>query len=180
MKYCKNCGEQLRDDQDVCLHCGTSFGHGNMYCSNCGKQIIENADYCIGCGTKLNKGAFSNVNLSVTNQIQPRNIALCVLLSLVTCGIYSIYWFIKLTDEMNLLVDDNKTASGGMAFLYSLITCGIYSFYWSYKMGDKTDNLDGNINGSKAILYLVLLFLGFGIIVYVLLQDTINKAVTYR
>ena len=30
-----------------------------------------------------------------------RNIALCIIFSLLTCGIYALYWFVKLTDELN-------------------------------------------------------------------------------
>lgn len=36
--------------------------------------------------------------------IKRRNIALCIILSLVTCGIYGIYWFVCLTE-------DTKTAA---------------------------------------------------------------------
>ena len=50
-----------------------------------------------------------------------RNIALCIVFSIITCGIYGIYWFIKITDETNSLVSENQTASGGLAFLYSLL-----------------------------------------------------------
>ena len=32
---------------------------------------------------------------------QQRNIAVAIILTIVTCGIYGIYWFVKLTDEMN-------------------------------------------------------------------------------
>ncbi|MCR5297346.1 MAG: DUF4234 domain-containing protein, partial [Clostridiales bacterium] len=30
-----------------------------------------------------------------------RNIVVCIILSIVTLGIYGIYWFIKMTDESN-------------------------------------------------------------------------------
>lgn len=104
-----------------------------------------------------------------------RNIALCIVFSIITCGIYGIYWFIKITDETNSLVSENQTASGGLAFLYSLLTCGIYTFYWAYKLGQKTDEINGNPNGSSSILFLVLNLLGLGIINYCIAQDAINK-----
>ena len=88
---------------------------------------------------------------------------------------FSIYWFIKITDETNSLVSENQTASGGLAFLYSLLTCGIYTFYWAYKLGQKTDEINGNPNGSSSILFLVLNLLGLGIINYCIAQDAINK-----
>ena len=31
--------------------------------------------------------------------IKERNIVLCILLSIITCGIYEIYWFCTLTDD---------------------------------------------------------------------------------
>ena len=31
--------------------------------------------------------------------IQQRNIAVCIILSIVTCGIYGIYWLICLNDD---------------------------------------------------------------------------------
>ena len=35
--------------------------------------------------------------------MKQRNIVVCILLSLVTCGIYGIYWMIVLNDETNAL-----------------------------------------------------------------------------
>lgn len=63
-----------------------------------------------------------------------RNIVLCIIFSLITSGIYLLYWFIKLTDELNSCAS-TKTAGGGTALVYSLLTCGIYTFYWMYKIG---------------------------------------------
>ena len=32
--------------------------------------------------------------------IKQRNIGICILLSIVTCGIYGLYWFVVLTDDI--------------------------------------------------------------------------------
>ena len=56
--------------------------------------------------------------------MRERNIALCIIFTLLTCGIYGIYWMIVLNDEMLDALGENGT-SGGMVFLFSLITCGI-------------------------------------------------------
>ena len=104
--------------------------------------------------------------------IQRRSIAMCIVLSLVTCGIYSIYWFICLTNEMNMATpDDTYQTSGGMAFLFSLLTCGIYTFYWNYRMGQKIDSVK---NGSNAVLFLILSIFGLGIVNYCIAQSFIN------
>ena len=53
--------------------------------------------------------------------IQQRNVGLAILFTIFTCGIYGIYWFIKLTDESNELSGMEST-SGGVAFLFTVLT----------------------------------------------------------
>lgn len=45
--------------------------------------------------------------------VQERNIIVCILLSLVTCGIYAIYWFVCLTNDAARAAKDTDF-SGGM------------------------------------------------------------------
>lgn len=109
--------------------------------------------------------------------INQRNVAVCIVLTLVTCGIYGIYWFICLTDDANT-VSRTDGVSGVLAFILSLITCGIYSLYWLYKQGEKIDDAKtalGATKGSNGILYLILGILGFSIIAYALMQNELNK-----
>lgn len=72
--------------------------------------------------------------------MKKRNIALCVIFSIITFGIYGIYWFIKINNDANELANPPKRTSGGVAFLLTLITCGIYGIYWAYKMGKQLDS----------------------------------------
>lgn len=115
--------------------------------------------------------------------IEKRSIPLCIVLSIVTCGIYAIYWFVKLTDDTNQITNDPNATSGGIAFLLTLVTCGIYGIYWAYKQGEKLDNLKaqrGLPTSSQAILYLILELFGLGIIAYALMQDEINKYLDFN
>ena len=105
--------------------------------------------------------------------IRRREIALCIIFTLLTCGIYGIYWMIVLNDEVNSLSGEVGATTGGMVFLFSILTCGIYGIYWIYKMGERLDRVTGKSN--TGILYIVLSFLGLGIVSYALMQDTLNK-----
>lgn len=107
--------------------------------------------------------------------ISKRSIPLALVLSIVTCGIYAVYWFVKLTDETNEIVGDYRDTSGIMAFIFSLVTCGIYMVYWSYKMGEKVDRIKGVRAGNTGILYLILSLFGLLLVNQALLQDTINN-----
>ena len=111
------------------------------------------------------------------NVMAKRDIVVSVLLTIVTCGIYGIYWFIKMTDEVNVAACTPSDTSGGVAFLFSLITCGIYEIYWAYKIGNKLDNCT-NQNSSRGLTYLLLSIFGLSIIAYALIQDSINKMYT--
>ena len=110
--------------------------------------------------------------------IEQRNIAVCIILSIVTCGIYGIYWFICITNDINTLSNDVNGTSGGVAFLLSLVTCGIYGLYWAYKQGDKIDFCKRNRgfpSNNKGLIYLLLCLFGLSIVATALMQDEVNK-----
>lgn len=108
--------------------------------------------------------------------INKRDIAVYILLTIVTCGLFGIYWFITLTDDTAIASDDNSM-SGGVAFLLSIVTCGIYTIYWSYKMGkklyDAKEKAGLNAN-DNSVLYLILSIIGLGIVNYCLMQSDLN------
>ena len=107
-------------------------------------------------------------------EIKNRGIAAAIILSIVTLGIYCIYWFIKLTDETNYLgKPEHRTTSGGKAFLLSLVTCGIYTIYWSYRLGQKTGDMNGG--NDQGVVFLLLSLFGFGIVAYALAQAELNR-----
>jgi membrane protease YdiL (CAAX protease family) len=110
--------------------------------------------------------------------IERRNIAVCIVLILVTCGIYGIYWIVCLTNDVNTVSGDVNGTSGGMVVLLTIVTCGIYGIYWAYKQGEKLDftkNNRGIPSSNSGVLYLILQIFGFGIIAYALMQNELNK-----
>ena len=144
----------------------------NKFCSNCGTELGEGVNVCPKCGTSVN----SSVNQS-TPVLTKRNIVTAIILSLITCGIYSIYWFVVMTNDSNK-VSGEDGPTGGMAFLFTLLTCGIYSFYWNYKMGQKlakAGKLHGKDINDNSVLYLILCIFGLGIVNYCLIQSDLNK-----
>ena len=106
-------------------------------------------------------------------EMKKRSIAGCIVLTFVTLGIYGIYWFVKLTNETNRLAPEEATLSGGLAFLATVCTLGVYGLYWAYKLGQKIDRISGN-SGNSGIIYLLLSFLGLGIIAKALAQNELN------
>ena len=108
--------------------------------------------------------------------VQQRNIALCVILSLVTCGLYGLYWFVCMTDDTNTVANEEGT-SGVLALVLTIVTCGIYGLYWAYKRGELLDKAKVNRGmpaSNGGVLYLILYIFG-GIIAYALIQNELNK-----
>ena len=96
-----------------------------------------------------------------------RNLIVCIILCLVTFGIYPLVLFVKVTNESNAVAKSDKTAGGILALVFSCLTGGIYLLYWAYKLGKK---LEGN-----AIIYLVLqVFLG-PVVVSLVAANALNK-----
>lgn len=170
--YCRNCGEAMNDNQAVCLKCGVEAGTGNSFCPNCGNAVTTETVSCTNCGSSLEKKKANKANL---NGIKKKSIEACILFSILTCGIYGIYWFICLTNDMNKASGKTEDTNGGIAFLLSLFTCSIYGAYWAYKMGEKRDIITGE-KTSANITYLVFSIILLPV-VCCLAQDALNKAI---
>lgn len=114
--------------------------------------------------------------------INKRNPVIAVLLSIITCGIYGLYWLACLANDVNTVSDsDPNDMCGWKVIVFSLVTCGIYYFVWLYKAGEKIDMkavADGRAADNKKVLYLVLGILGLGIVAEILMQLELNKYAT--
>lgn len=53
--FCRNCGQEMNDNQAICLGCGVKVGEGNAFCQNCGKSVDPAAEVCLSCGVALKK-----------------------------------------------------------------------------------------------------------------------------
>ena len=112
--------------------------------------------------------------------VRERNIAVSIILSLVTCGIYGIYWFITLTDDVGRLSKDSRL-SGGICFLLTIVTCGIYGFYWAYLIGKAIYNIKAEKgianNSDNSVLNIILQVFGLNIIILAISQNEVNSLV---
>lgn len=148
------------------------------YCPNCGKELEEGAQFCGSCGANLNGGSQAQVATPSSHPVVPnRSVVTSILLTIVTCGIYGIYWMVTLQDDSNLICDDNKT-SGITVVLLTLVTCGIYGWVWYYKMGQRLAQAGQKYGiqiADNSVVYLIVGLLGFGIVDYCLMQSDLNK-----
>ena len=110
--------------------------------------------------------------------IKEKNIAVSVILSIVTCGIYQFIWMSDLTNDVDSISQNPDKRSGGMVVLLSIITCGLYTIYWWYKNGQLMEDANNKTNvasTSNAVLFLILSLFSFGWLNFILIQMDVNK-----
>jgi len=108
--------------------------------------------------------------------IEKRSIPLAIVFTIITCGIYMIYWEYKILDS--LYKANNIPSSAGVDVLLSILTCGIYGLYMLYKAG-KMETTAMQVYGmpekDEAALYLILGIFGLAIVSFAILQSNLNN-----
>ena len=182
MKYCGRCGSGNADTARFCVECGAPLDTQQ----GTGQQSQDSGGYDRSGGFQnggFQNGGFQNRSFQdggngreeiIYTNVAPRSIPVAIILSIVTCGIYLLYWMYMINNEINDLAQDPMAPSGGIVILLSIVTCGIYSWYWYYKMGEKCDYITQS-NGSSNVIFLILGIFGLGIVSVALMQDSVNK-----
>ena len=111
-------------------------------------------------------------------QIEKRNICVCILLSIVTFGVYGIYWMYLLVKNTRSIQKIKTSCVGEMLCLFLV---PFYYLYWWYTKGEKTKQEFNEHNytaGSNGTVYLVLALFGFSIVSMAIMQSDFNSLET--
>lgn len=108
-----------------------------------------------------------------------RSVALSVILTLITCGLYGFVWLYQLLQTLYRV--NNQASSAALDIVLSIVTCGIWSIYLGYKMG-KLESGAYRAHGlpfrDDSILYVILAIFGLSIINWAIIQSNINSIPT--
>lgn len=185
--FCKKCGTQIPDGTKFCPTCGEpansvnlkDLGQGAVDAANSAFNSAENelrnaaqdvangfngnnqsynGGFNAGNGGN-NGGQYTGIKLK-----EDRSIVMYILLTIVTCGIYSIYFVYKLIQDVNIaMAGDGEETPGIVKYLLlSIITCGIYGWYWMYCLGNRLANnaprygMQFQENGTTVLLWSIL------------------------
>ena len=105
-------------------------------------------------------------------QLEKREIVKCILLSIVTCGIYGIIWGINIARDAVKVKDQNADALLEILLVLFLPFVG---FYLCEKKLTEGCQALGIPHDDNSILYLILGIFGLGIVDYCLMQNDLNK-----
>ena len=110
---------------------------------------------------------------------QTKSLLTVAILSIVTCGIYFIYWIYVTTNDVNNYMEQ-EYINPTLAVVLSIITCGLFTIYWFYKYGtivfnDMSKKAELDSYGESAAVLAILLFIPFGYIYSIIaLQSKLN------
>jgi hypothetical protein len=120
----------------------------------------------------------SLVTLMIPKSDAVKSIPICIILSLVTCGLYLIYWNYCEMKTLNGLLG-REEYSFWTWLLLTIVTCGLFHIYYEYRLGVGVVELQGKYgvaqDGNFASICLILSIIGLSIVADALQQHEINK-----
>lgn len=186
--FCKNCGQQIPDQDGYCPNCGThntvndarSF---SQQAKNAANDAFESTNQGLNNAFDDVKQTFQGTRPSGGPLRTDRSLAVYIILSIITLGLYSYYFIYRIAQDMNEACKGDGETTGGLAtfIILSFVTCGFYSLYWEYKLGNRLANnaprygLSFQENGTTVLLwYLVGMFVcGIGpfVAMYIIIKN---------
>jgi len=104
-----------------------------------------------------------------------RNVGVCMVLSIITLGLYGIYWMYLLVKNTRSV---QKITTNCVGEMLCLIFVPFYSLYWWYTNGEKVKQQFGQRNHTltgNGVVYLLLAILGLSIVSMAIMQSDFNS-----
>jgi hypothetical protein len=184
---CQNCGQENQEGAKYCIKCGKRAADSrNLKCPSCGKENVQGALFCSGCGSSMNvpqgKVGYGN------SQDPPKpvfrketfasSIALDIVLSVITCGIYWFFWQARQMRALNYLLKEQRF-NFVLWFFVSILTCFLFNIYYEYIMAQAIVEIQRKkgmpTSNDIPVLSLILSIFGLHIITDAIQQNEINK-----
>jgi len=106
-----------------------------------------------------------------------RNPVYCILLTIITCGIYSFYWDWVTKDQINKLANKEVVGSGLIILSWLCFPIKLYLWYkWDMSLQDIAQQYNARYTSNFILWIILTIFAGVGWFVMLFqVQDTLNK-----
>lgn len=110
-------------------------------------------------------------------QFKRRDGLLSAVFSILTCGLYGIYYWYRYGEDVNVICKDDgkETMNYIVAWILSIVTCGIYGMYWTYTMASRLDTASKKYNVNVESPVFFTLFMNIPFLSYFYSCDVMNK-----
>lgn len=143
--FCSKCGNGVADGTAFCPKCGNPLGGAPLE-----KKLENSAAQAFDASGNELRSAFNDIRSSFAGGSgaapyagerlnTDRGLIIYIILSLITCGIYSYYFLYAMARDINIACEgDGERTAGLLQFVVlSFVTCGIYAWIWYYKLGNR-------------------------------------------
>ena len=166
--FCSKCGKKLEDGVKFCPACGQPTP-GNESLTKAADKAFDAAEKEVEDAVKeVKQTVLSNDNGNFNGGYKEklndnRGLVSYILLTIITCGIYSWYFVYKMAHDVNVACagDGEKTSGLVKYILLSLITCGIYNIIWQYSLANRLASnaprygMNFQENGTTVLLWII-------------------------
>ena len=105
-------------------------------------------------------------------------IGIGIVLTIITCGIYGLFWQYKQINVLNAWLGRSEFDFVTWLVL-SIVTCGIFAVYYEYKMAKGINEVQEHnglrVHDELALICLLLTVFGFGLVSIAIQQADINN-----
>lgn len=194
--FCSQCGAPMGDNDKFCGVCGAPNTAAPRAAASASQPQFQPQPFVAPQPQQQYTGQYAQQSASAPMDYGPvkadRSLIGWLLLSLVTCGIYSFYFLYCLARDINVMCQDDGDSTPGLAafILLSFVTCGFYAYYWYYKIGNRLQanapryGLVFQENGTTVLLWQIIgvLLCGLGPIfaMNIIINNTNAMATAYN
>lgn len=106
---------------------------------------------------------------------EEKSVATCVILSIVTCGIYTWFWMYSMIKKLKMLSGETDDMIGEYLLL---MLVPYYNIYWVYTRSKKLTEAAARYGiqvTDNSVLYMILNIFGLQIVSYAMMQNDLNN-----
>ena len=188
------CKDSLGSIQGVAKDMTNNFNKNtNEHRTNTSANVQSNANPSQDIGKQSPNKEPEKQNYSKPIRLKTdRGLLGYILLSIITCGIYSYYFIYSVAKDINVACEGDGKSTGGLLkfILLSFFTCGIYSWIWEYSIGNRLASnaprygLNFHENGTTIIMWNLfgLLICGIGpfVAMNIIIKNTNSICAAYN
>lgn len=181
MKTCPYCAEQIPDEAKVCKFCSSTVVRR---CPLCAEQIPATAPACPFCrsafpadGVAAGPPAPPAPRPRGTPLGQERGVAMGIVLTILTCGLWGLVLQYKIGDEINAHQGKGRIHAG-VDLLLAFVTCGLWGIYLMYRYPRELQETlaeEGMPTSDLVVPCMLLSLFGLHIVAVAILQNELNR-----
>lgn len=187
MIFCTKCGQQNDDAARSCVNCGSPFNERGGTTPFATANPTTDTGSQAGPGTPWGTPSYAadpaymqargGGSGGMMTPGEKRDPIMALILSLLTCGIYAIYWvYMTSTEIKNALRTDEVNPV--LDVVLTIITCGIWGIYLAYKYPQFILQLQDRVGQPRndiSLVSLILAIVGLAPVSLFMVQTELNK-----